>query len=117
MSLENFKSFVRERPSLNNYVQNGNMSWQKFYEMYELYGDKSRVWDQFLNTTSQSSSSFSLKDVFSTFKNMDMNELQKGITSVQKGLDYVKDMFESKAKNIPNKKPYEPRPLYKYFDD
>lgn len=46
-----------------------------------------------------------------------MNELQKGITSVQKGLDYVKDMFESKAKNIPTKKPYEPRPLYKYFDD
>ena len=37
MSLDNFKKFVKENPKLVNFVRNGDMTWQKFYELYDLY--------------------------------------------------------------------------------
>ena len=46
MPLSDFKSFVRERPSLANYVNKNEMTWQKFYEMYELYGANNSIWDK-----------------------------------------------------------------------
>ena len=47
--IENFKSFVKEHPSLIKYVKNKEMSWQSFYEIYDLYGDKDTVWKEYLN--------------------------------------------------------------------
>ena len=35
---EEFKIFVTTHPELVDYVNNDNMSWQKFYDMYALYG-------------------------------------------------------------------------------
>ena len=79
MPLSDFKSFVRERPSLANYVNKNEMTWQKFYEMYELYGANNSIWDNYLSTTSASSSSTSIKDMLGMFKNVNMNDLQEGI--------------------------------------
>ena len=36
MSLENFKKFVKDKPNLQSFVAKGEMSWQDFYNMYEL---------------------------------------------------------------------------------
>ena len=36
--LEEFKNFVKDNPKLINYVKNNEMTWQKFYEMYDIYG-------------------------------------------------------------------------------
>ncbi len=117
MPLNDFKSFVRERPSLANYVNNNEMTWQKFYEMYELYGANNSIWDKYI-TTSASTSSTSIKDMLGMFKNVNMNDLQDGINSLQKGIGYLQDMVKSKAKDIPvRKSSYEPRPMYRHFDD
>ena len=35
---EEFKNFARLHPELVTYIKNGNMSWQKFYEIYDIYG-------------------------------------------------------------------------------
>ena len=118
MRLSDFKSFVRERPSLANYVNKNEMTWQKFYEMYELYGANNSIWDNYLSTTSASSSSTSIKDMLGMFKNVNMNDLQEGINSLQKGIGYIQDMVKSKTKDIPvRKSSYEPRPMYRHFDD
>ena len=118
MPLSDFKSFVRERPSLANYVNKNEMTWQKFYEMYELYGANNSIWDNYLSTTSASSSSTSIKDMLGMFKNVNMNDLQEGINSLQKGIGYIQDMVKSKTKDIPvRKSSYEPRPMYRHFDD
>ena len=42
MGKEEFKGFVKENPSLLKYVQNGSKSWQDFYEIYDIYGDKEK---------------------------------------------------------------------------
>ena len=39
-NLDNFKNFVKNNPHLITYVNNGSYTWQKFYEMYDLYGEK-----------------------------------------------------------------------------
>ena len=40
---EEFKNFVRKNPTLVNYVNNNEMTWQKFYEMYDMYGESNDV--------------------------------------------------------------------------
>ena len=121
MSLESFKSFVKEKPDLIDYVKRKEMSWQEFYNLYELYGPNHNIWDKYLKVGSaSSSSSFSFKDMLGMFKNIDMNEVQKGIGSLQKGIGYLQNMVaERTAKNTPEtkKSSYEPRPMHKYFDD
>ena len=115
MSLESFKKFVKTKPTLANYVTNGEVTWQKFYDMYELYGESSSVWDKYL---SNSTNTVTLKDVFKMIKNIDVTEVQNSINSLQKGISYIEELVNSKEKDIPiRKSTYEARPLYRYFDD
>ena len=98
--IENFKSFVKEHPSLIKYVKNKEMSWQSFYEIYDLYGDKDTVWKEyFLNMA----------------KNLDTDKIQNGISSLQKAISLFGDLIVKKDDSIPNT--YTPRPLYKTFED
>ena len=114
MSLDKFKSFVRNKPTLVDYVSNGNMTWQDFYNMYDLYGENSSVWDKYLNS---GSNTVTLKDLFDNIKNIDVTEVQNSITSLQKGINYIEDLVNSKENNNVKKTTYEARPLYRYFDD
>ena len=41
---EEFKAFVRKNPILIKYVKNNEMNWQKFYEIYDIYGETHEVW-------------------------------------------------------------------------
>ena len=42
--VDEFKEFVRKNPKLLSYVKKGESSWQKFYEIYDLYGDNETAW-------------------------------------------------------------------------
>ena len=42
------KNFVKLHPSFASYIKNGSMTWQKFYEMFDLYGEDSSVWNEYL---------------------------------------------------------------------
>ena len=114
MSLESFKNFVKQKPTLENFVKRKEMTWQDFYNLYELYGEKNSVWDKYLGITNNSPISF--KDIFQNFKNIDMTEVQKGLNSLQKGISYLQTMVKDKSPELP-KSTYEPRPIYKHFDD
>lgn len=115
MSLESFKSFVREKPNLVKFINNKEMTWQQFYEMYELYGENHSIWNKYLGITNTSSVSF--KDMLGMFRNINPDELQKGIGSLQKGIGYLQGLVTEKATSATRKSTYEPRPMYKYFDD
>lgn len=120
MSLDSFKSFVKANPSLINYVRSNEMTWQGFYEIFDLYGPDNSVWNKYIKDAVSTSSSNTFKDILSMFKNMDMSEVQKGISSLQKGINYVQDLISEKTLNNTRNeenKTYEPRPIHKYFDD
>lgn len=120
--LEDFKTFVRDNPKLINYVKNDSMSWQKFYEMYDLYGSDNKVWDSYLKTDTKeenedvkSSGIRSFNDIAKMAKNMDVDKIQEGITSLQKTISLFADLFVKPTGSTGNG--YTPRPVYKNFED
>lgn len=121
MSKENFKSFVRKYPSLTKYVNNGEMTWQKFYEMYDMYGEDSTIWNKYIeqeNDAKISSSSLlgdtSLKEIFNVVKKIDLDTVRRGVDGLQKAVNLIQDL--SGHKNTPSSS-YQRRPMYQYFED
>lgn len=128
MAKDDFKRFVRSHPDLIQYVNDGSMSWQKFYEMYDIYGENSNVWDKYnnmrtstetiLNTDTTKSKlstvgDTSLKELFNMVKKIDLESVRKGAEGLQKAIALVQD-FGSTTKSTNN---YQARPLYKHLED
>lgn len=112
---EDFKRFVSSHPELINYVNNDKMTWQKFYDMYSLYGDKSEVWDDYLfkKKEEKDSSLSSLTEIVSAIKKLDVDNIQKNITTINKALTLIGSLISKEEDKVT----YEPRPLYKKFED
>ena len=120
--IDNFKLFVKNSPNLITYVKNNTMSWQKFYELYDLYGEDNNVWNEYLNkdttvntTKTESKKSNKFSDILDMAKNLDTNKLQDGISSVQKAIGLIGDILVKDKK--PDASTYNPRPIYRRFDD
>ena len=115
MSKEAFKSFVKQNPSLIKHVKKGDMTWQKFYEMYDLYGESNDIWKEYLNDTEKvTSSTLGLTDFLTWLKTVNLDSLQEGIGNIQRVLGVVQDLSKKDTKT---EEPYKPRPLYKHFED
>lgn len=126
MSKENFKLFVQGHPELSKYVINKKVSWQQFYELYDLYGENNSVWDDYLikqKTVSTSSNTTtkenSMTDLVKMIKKVDLDSVQKTVGNLQKTIGLLQDLGIGGAAGAlaSTKKPYEPRPMYKYFED
>lgn len=125
MAKDDFKRFVRSHPELIGHVNNGSMSWQKFYEMYDIYGENNSVWLKYqnseigdtrsVNETKKIASTVgdtSLKDLFNMVKKIDLESVRKGAEGLQKAIALVQDFGGTKATNN-----YQARPLYKHLED
>ncbi len=130
MSKESFKMFVRSNPKLLDYVRNNQMTWQKFYEMYDMYGENNSVWDNYLKrdwsatannndgassntSTSKKLGDTPIKDIFNMVKQMDLETVRKGVDGLQKAVGLVQDLTATK-KTGSN---YQARPLYQHLED
>ena len=120
--IDNFKLFVKNNPNLITYVKNNTMSWQKFYELYDLYGEDNNVWNEYLNkdttvnsTKTESKKSSKFSDILDMAKNLDTNKLQDGISSVQKAIGLIGDILVKDKKS--DVSTYNPRSIYRRFDD
>ena len=114
---EEFKEFISLHPELIKFVENNTMTWQKFYEIYDLYGTSDQAWSNYLNNETPNTStktSTTWTDITNMIKNIDIDKVQDGITSLQKALGLVSDLFTKD--NTPNNN-YNPRPLYRSFED
>lgn len=115
MSKETFKSFARNHPELARNVLNGKTSWQKLYELYDIYGENNPIWNDFIeNVVPTTKSTF--KDLLNTVRNIDMESVQKGVTNLQKTIGLLQDIGVGSTPKD-SQISYEPRPLYKYFED
>jgi len=123
--IDEFKSFVRQNPNLANYIKDGSMTWQKFYELYDMYGSENEVWNSYkkndvrndnVTKTAAPLGSFTLADTLNFIKNIDLDSLQNGISSIQRVVGVVSDLTNKNTVSQ-NKSEYKPRPLYKHFED
>lgn len=111
-NLANFKEFVKQNPNLLKYVNNGEMTWQKFYEMYDIYGTNNEVWNKYLSITTAASAT-STFDLINWFKNINVDSLQENINSIRRVIGVLQDLGSSNKTSSE----YKPRPIYKHFED
>jgi predicted component of type VI protein secretion system len=108
---EDFKNFVNNHKELIRYVNSDKMTWQKFYDMYTLYGEKSDVWDEYFKKE-DNKTNISLKDILDSLKKLDPDEVSKNINSLNKILSLISTLVTKDKEPV-----YEPMPLYKKFED
>ncbi len=116
MKQEEFKNFVRTKPELIKFVQNGEMTWQKFYEIYDLYGSDEKVWNKYILDDRDSS----ISKITNMVKNVDMDSIKSHINTAQKAIDFVSDLTKKNPVSTVDsltKGPVSPRPLNKFFED
>ena len=119
---EEFKEFVTKHKELIKYVNSDVMTWQKFYEMWDLYGENDDIWNSYFtnkkiskeSTTNKEEKKIGLSDIFNYLKQIDMNQLQGNIETLQKGIGLVQGLLK---KDDVSQSTYTPRPIYQRFED
>ena len=114
MSKEAFKLFAKNHPELAYEVINGKTTWQKLYELFDIYGENSTIWDQYSSSSTPTSISTTFRDFFNTVRNVDLNSVQKGVNNLQKTIGLLQEIGIS---NGTERIAHEARPMYKYFED
>lgn len=104
---EEFKQFVKNYPSFATYVQNKSTTWQDLYELWDMYGDDDKVFSRFKSNNTD------LNTVINGIKNINMDSVKKNLNSIEKGIKLLQD-FIKKEDTLPS---YEPRPIFKRFED
>ncbi len=112
---EEFKRFASLHPELVKYIKNGEASWQKFYEIYDIYGEDESAWSSYITPkTSQAS----INGISQMIKNVDMDSIQKHINTAQKALGFISELTTKNPSVTPKATgPITPRPLNKFFED
>ncbi len=112
---EAFKLFARNHPELVNAIKSGDTSWQKLYEIYDIYGEDDRAWKTYFNKGTSSSGINGITDIM---KNIDMESVQKHINTAQKALGIVQELTgKGGSGGTIAKGPVTPRPINKFFED
>jgi hypothetical protein len=115
-NVDNFKIFVRKHPELISYVKNNEMTWQKFYELWYLYGEDDNTWNKYIKpNNSVSITDFRFKDIVNMVKGINLDAAQKSITNIQKAISLVQDIIGNKGNTTGDI--YTPRPIYQHFED
>lgn len=112
---ELFKNFARMHPELVSYIKNGQMTWQSFYELYDIYGEDKSAWSPYFTKTTE----VSAENITSKLKNIDVNSIQEHIKTAQKALDLVSELTGKTETTSPLSAavPKVPRPLNHFFED
>lgn len=114
---EEFKEFVKTKPELIRYIEDGSMTWQKYYEIYDIYGKDEKAWENYTRKVTPTNVSNGIKTITDMFKNMDMDSIQKHINTAQKAIGVVQDLALNKGSTPTPKGPTTPRPINKFFGD
>ena len=105
--ISEFKEFVKENPNLVNYVKKDEMTWQKFYEIYDIYGPDNSIWDNY-----KLEKTVGFTDLISWIKNIDLDSIKENVDNIQRVIGVLQDLGGKSSVSE-----YKPRPIYKHFED
>mgnify|MGYP000003489555 FL=1 len=103
--LDNFKKFVSNHPEFADYVKKNNVSWQSFYELYDLYGEDDEIWKKYIKD--DISDQISIKGLLNTLKNINIDSLEENISSIQKAVGLVEELTRETKKEEEKANPKE----------
>ena len=87
---EAFKTFVSTHPELIEYVKNKEMTWQQFYEIYDIYGENYDTWEPYFR--SKESAINKVKELTSLFKNVNLENVEHYINNAQKAIGIIQEL-------------------------
>lgn len=115
---EEFRNFVKTKPELINHIKNGSMTWQKYYEIYDIYGDNIDAWSKYTKEEVSSSTREIPSKLSEIMKSVNMDSIQEHISTAQKALGFVQELAGTgKTPTAAPKGPTVPRPINKFFED
>lgn len=77
---EEFKTFIKDKEFLIDKVNNGETTWQKLYEVYDLYGESAAIFKMENKESRESKSNNLLK----AFEDIDVNKINENLEGVRK---------------------------------
>lgn len=112
---ENFRVFVSKHPILADYVDKNQMSWQKFYELYDLYGEENPVWDKYLNKNidTRLKRDDIVSELTSLVKGIDLDSIQNHVNNAQKAINIIQELTKKTPEVISKVE----NPLTKFYGD
>lgn len=116
--LEEFKEFAKLHPELINSIKDNSMTWQKFYELYDIYKDDENVWKPYLNKK-EDNNHLNINEISNIVKNIDSSKIQKHLSTAQKALNFLGDITSKSNTSSVDvvKGPTTPRPINKFYGD
>ncbi len=119
-SKEEFKIFVSKYPSFASHVKEGKTSWQKLFELYNLYDEKSNIWDEYKKDIVRSApaTSLSLSSILNSLKGINLDSFQNNLTSIQKAVSLMEEFTRKEDKKDGQKsKPKDNENIDRFYSD
>lgn len=88
--IEDFKKFMYDHPEFVDYAKSNNISFQTYFELYDIYGEDESVWKKY--TTKSIVDGINVKSLLNTIKNINLDSLEENISSIQKAVMLIEEL-------------------------
>lgn len=117
---EEFKKFIKDNPYLGKSVREGKTTFQKLYELYDIYGEDEDMFKEYKveEEIEKVENKETISNIINSIKGINMDEVKKNIESLQSAVSFIEDFVlpEKNTKNIVEAV-VNPKPLDGLFDD
>ncbi len=103
---EAFKSFAQNNKYLVTLVATGKYTWQDLYEIYDIYGADTEIWNKYKKEIKEKDDSTkeTVKNLLNNIKNIDTDKLEENISSLQKALGFLEEIVSLRSEKKEEKK-------------
>lgn len=110
---EKFKEFIANHPELVGYIQRKEMTFQDFYEIYDIYGEDNSAWSKYFDNEDNRSKEAVLSELTGLFKGINLDSIQNHVNNAQKAINIIQEL----TKKTPEVLTKVERPITKFYGD
>lgn len=117
--LNEFKEFIKENSFLIDKVHNKEVSWQKLYETYDIYGPTHELFNkEVVKKTNQNIlSKEGIMNAINTFKDIDLEKLSNGLDSLKKVVSTIQEITKPEISETTNIPEYIKKSTFRRYND
>ena len=99
--LEEFKKFVKDKKYIIDKVHNNETTWQKLYEIYDVYGSEHDIFKETINTVNSTLlTKEGISNALNMIKNVDLEKLSSGLENVKKVVGANQEITKPTSKTV-----------------
>ena len=95
--LDEFKTFIKNKTFLIDKVHSNEISWQKLYETYDLYGPEHELFKEVVaqKNTSSLLTKEGINTAINAFKKVDLDKVSNSLDSIKKVVTTIQEITKS----------------------